>query len=314
MKKLIGKCLALFFFILSSIAVLNYLYIRTTYWKENDTKQFKNVPGNIQLANVGSSHGTESFDYTGIPYRTFNFALTGQRHVYNYAILKQYIEHFDKNAVLLIPISYFEITRIKLDFTDQRPRYYRFLDKQYIESYSFSEKLLFDLVPVLTAGNTITFIIKDQPLSAGKKIITMTGTELINYCNETYKSWTTDAPGIGIEAGEEGFAYNRNWVIKIIELCHGHGIRPVLITTPITSILNTIYAEKSPDFFDTFHRFTREITDTYPSILYFDYSHDRRFEDDFSLFNDSNHLNILGAEKFTAIVISDLESRGLIPF
>ncbi|GHU20116.1 hypothetical protein FACS1894163_13150 [Spirochaetia bacterium] len=313
MKKFIGKCLVLIFFIVSSIAVLNYLYIRTTYWKKTVTS-FRNVPDNIQLANVGSSHGERSFDYTGIPYRTFNFALSDQRHVYNYAVLAQYIEHFDKNAVLLIPISYFEITRIKSDFTDQRARYYRFLDKQYMESYSPSEKLLFDFVPVLTAGGTITFIIKDQPLS-DKGIMTMTETELINYSNEKHKSWTMgNMPNIGIEAGEEGFAYNKNWVIKIIELCHEHGIRPVLITTPITSILNTIYAENSPEFFDTFHRFTREIGDAYPSVPYFDYSHDRRFEDDFSLFHNGDHLNILGAEKFTAIVISDLQAGGLLSF
>ncbi|GHT83063.1 hypothetical protein FACS1894137_03270 [Spirochaetia bacterium] len=316
MKKFIGKCLVLFFLVLIALVVLNYLYIRTTYWKESvavTTGKFKNVPEHIQLANVGSSHGTESFDYTGIPYRAFNFALSSQRHVYNYAVLEQYIEHFDKNAVLLIPISYFEITRIKSDFTDQRARYYRFLDKQHIESYSPSEKLVFDLFPVLTAKDTILFIIKDQP-PPEKQIITMPETELIDNCDKAYKSLTTDTPGIEIEAGEEGFAYNKNWVIKTIELCHAHGIRPVLITTPITSILNTVYAEKSPDFFDTFYRFTREITDIYPSLPYFDYSHDRRFEDDFSLFGDSHHLNILGAEKFTAIVISDLQARGLLPF
>ena len=316
MKKFIGKCLILFLLISSPFIVLNSLYKRSNYWKDtvsSDTKKFKNVPGNIQLANVGSSHGELSFDYTGIPYRTFNFALSGQRHAYNYAVLEQYIGHFDKNAVLLIPISYFEITRIKLDFTDQRARYYRFLKKKHIESYSFSEKLYFDIFPILTAGKTRWFIVKDQPLP-GKKIIPMTETELIDYSNEKYKSWTTDTPDIEIEAGEEGFAYNKNWVSKIIELCHEHGLRPVLITTPITSILNTIYAEKSPDFFDTFHRFTREIGDAYPSVPYFDYSHDRRFEDDFSLFQDGDHLNIIGAEKFTAIVISDLQASGLIPF
>ncbi|GHV80558.1 hypothetical protein AGMMS49944_23490 [Spirochaetia bacterium] len=317
MKKLIVKVLALFSLVLVSLTVINYLYTNTMHWKDGvkaEIKKFENVPYHIQLANVGSSHGTVSFDYTGIPYRTFNFALGNQWHVYNYAILEQYLEHFDKNAVLLIPISYFQITRLKKDFTEQRKQYYRFLEKQHIESYSTLEKLVFDLFPVLTAKDTILFIIKDQP-PPEKQIITLPESELIDYCDKRYKSWiTTDLNDMGIEAGEEGFAYNKNWVIKTIELCHDHGIRPVLITTPITSILNTIYAEKSPDFFDTFYRFIREIGDAYPSVPYFDYSHDRRFEDDFSLFQDGDHLNIIGAEKFTAIVVSDLQVGGLLSF
>ncbi|GHV93289.1 hypothetical protein AGMMS50268_37920 [Spirochaetia bacterium] len=313
MKKFISKCIALLLLIASSIAVLNYLYIKTTYWKKTVTElteKFKDVPGGIQLANVGSSHGELGFDYTGIPYRAFNFALSSQRHIYNYALLEQYINHFDKKAVLLIPISYFEITRIQINFTDVHARYYRFLEKQFIESYSLSEKILFNFVPILTAGNTINFIIKDMPLTNEP----MTEAEFIDYCNEKYKGWTaTDNPN-EIEAGEEGFSYNQRWVIKIIEFCYAHDIKPVLITTPITSILNNIYAVQSPDFFDTFYRFTHEILEAYPSLTYFDYSHDQRFENDFSLFQDGDHLNSLGAEKFTAIVISDLQSGGLLSF
>jgi lysophospholipase L1-like esterase len=112
--------------------------------------------------------------------------------------------------------------------------------------------------------------------------------------------------------GEEGFSYNKAWVSKIIELCLAHDIQPVLITTPITSVLNTVYAERSPKFFETFYRFTRELQEAYPSVPYFDYSHDPRFENNFSLFFDGDHLNTAGAGKFTAIVVSDLQSRGLL--
>jgi hypothetical protein len=238
------------------------------------------------------------------PYRCFNFALSAQRHRYNYAVLSQYIEYFDPGATLLIPISYFEITRIKFDYRDLRARYYQFLEEQYMDRFLLSEKLLFTYAPLLNAGSSLAFLIKDIPPPRE----TLPEGELLTYCDAKWKSWNTDT-ALEIEAGEEGFVYNKEWVCRIIDLCLTHDIRPILISTPITSILNEIYAERSPAFFDTFYRFTREICDVYPSVPYLDYSHDPRFANDFLLFKDGDHLNTAGAKKFTAIVIADLQTR-----
>jgi hypothetical protein len=264
------------------------------------------VPEHLQLANVGSSHGECSFDYTDTPYPAFNLGLTAQRHMYNYAVLKQYIGCFEPGATLLIPISYFEITRIKLDYLDQRARYYFFLEDQYMDTFSFSEKLLFTYAPLLNAGSTLPVLIKDTTPPLQKE--TMPEDELHKVCDERWKFWNTDT-AFGIEAGEEGFIYNKEWVCRIIDLCLAHNIHPVLISTPITSILNEIYDERSPAFFDTFYRFTRELREAYPYVPYLDYSHDPRFTHDFSLFMDGDHLNASGAKKFTAIVIADLQAR-----
>jgi hypothetical protein len=111
---------------------------------------------------------------------------------------------------------------------------------------------------------------------------------------------------------EEGFAYNKSLVSKMIELCYANDIQPVLISTPVSYILNQIYIENSPDFFDTFYRFSRELQEAYPSLAYFDYSRDPRFENDLSLFSDTSHLNTAGAKHFTAIVIDDLKTAGIL--
>lgn len=317
MKRFAVKCLLLFTPIFSFIVLLNFFYTRTNYYLQNiasDVQKFYNVPEHIQLANIGSSHGTESFDYSDVPYTCFNFALSSQRFFYDYAILKQYITRFEKNAVLLIPISYFQIIQKKIDFQDQRDRYYRFLAVKYMDSFSIKKKLLVSL-PVLTTSPNILikYIVNDispaPPISPAFE--TMAEPELIEYCTAKHKAWTTGSE-YGFEAEEkEGFFYNKYLASQIVEFCYANDIQPVLITTPITSILNNIYTERSPDFFDTFHRFTRELQETYSGLLYFDYSHDPRFENDFSLFRNGDHLNILGREKFTAIVISDLQTSGL---
>ena len=312
MKKFARKCLLFFILILFSIGILNYFYIKTNYWNNNVlTGKFKDVPEHIQLANVGSSHGRRSFYYHNVSYISFNFALTGQRFLYDYAILKQYINRFEKNAVLLIPISYNQITSIKTNFRDQRARYYRFLDREYMDVYSIQEKILFTVVPVMTAGKTMRFIIKDQKPTAGISRMVTKEPELTKYCIKKHKSWTNNRKS-DIKAREERFTKNKYLAGQIIDLCYANNILPVLISTPITSVLNNIYMEKTPDFFDDFYRFTRELQEAYPGLHYLDYSHDPRFENDFSLFYNGDHLNIAGAEKFTPIVVSDLQKSGLI--
>jgi hypothetical protein len=315
MKRFIIKSLFLLALILSTIGILNFVYTRTNYWRTPEnfaTTKFKNVPDHIELANIGSSHGYYSFDYSELPYQCFNFALNDQYFQYDYAILQQYITKFDKNAVLLIPISYFQIMKIKTDFHGQRPRYYSFLPKKYMDYWSIYEKINSMLPEVLRAGDNLKFIINDQPSITNMLLTTMEESKLIENGISKHNDWTTDSR-FGIEGGEEGFAWNKNWASLILDLCYAHDIRPVLISVPVTSTLNNTYAEKTPDFFDIFYRFTRELQESYPSLLYFDYSHDSRFTDDHSLFLDSDHLNATGTKKFSAAVFLDLQANGLLP-
>jgi hypothetical protein len=214
---------------------------------------------------------------------------------------------------LIILIEYFEITQITLDYGDQIARYYRFLHKEIMPEYSLRDYIRYKAIPILSTGNSITLIFSDVEKEHQKNYSSMTETELIEKSERRYADFTKFEPGGGtIEAGEEGFAYNQELVCKIIELCLAHDIRPVLAATPITSTLNNIYDKRSPDFFDTFNRFAREICGKYPGLKFFNYSHDSRFVNDFSLFSNSDHLNAYGAEKFTPIVVADLEASGIL--
>jgi hypothetical protein len=322
MRKFAIKYLLFFLLIFSSIGILNYFYIKTNYWQNTIVlEKFQNIPEHIQLANVGSSHGLRNFDYSNIPYISFNFALSFQKFLYDYAILKQYINKFEKNAVLLIPISYNQITILQTNFQNQRARYYHFLDREYMDFYSMQEKMLFTVVPVMTAGNTLRFIIKDQKPAAviskttkePKLTMNMKEPRLTISCINRHRSWTNDRKS-DIKIREERFTKNKFLVSQMIDFCYANNIRPVLVSTPIASVLNNIYMEKTPDFFDDFYRFTSELQEAYPGLPYFDYSHDPRFENDFLLFNDCDHLNAAGAEKFTAIVLSDLQAGGLLNY
>lgn len=313
MKKLLFKFICLFF-PLVILLPLNILYMRTNYWQdENDVRRIKTTPYNVQLGNVGSSHGQNSFKYDVVDnYCCANLGLSAQRHSMSYLVLKQYIDHMQKNAVLLIPISYCEITNCyDVYYKEQEPRYYRILSSELIPDYSVIKRIRFDLFPILSGGRNIGKIFNDAPegdiFTLPSVSAKVNEQELPRIAEVKYSAWISPI----VDKGEEGFIYNQQALSKIIDLCHEHHIKPVLITTPIIDVLNE-YFDNHEGFFDTFYRFIDEVQEKYPDILYFDYSHDERFSPDHTLFIDSDHLNLWGAEKFTRIVVSDLENAGLL--
>ncbi len=73
----------------------------------NDTDKFLHVPTELQVINLGSSHGLNGFDYSEASIKGYNMALAAQGFYYDYRILKQYSSHLVDEAVVLLPISYF---------------------------------------------------------------------------------------------------------------------------------------------------------------------------------------------------------------
>ncbi|GHT56189.1 hypothetical protein FACS1894109_04400 [Spirochaetia bacterium] len=312
MKKFYLKCglLALIFF--SILVFLNARYVKTYAWKyQNDVEKFSHVPRNIQLANFGSSHGLLDFDWSNAPYTTFNFSLTSQRHLFDFLLLQQYSDHFAKDAVALFLIEYFEITSAVKEFPDEMPRYYRILDKQYIPDYRFTDGIRYKSFPILSAGSNVIKIFRDSTAEytvSSQWNVSMSSKPaewVLQDANHWYEAWITDAES------DEGYQYNQKLLSEILDYCFSHNIQPVLVSTPIASALNGVYAEKSPDFFNTFYRFSAEICAEYPKVPYLDYSRDTRFSDD-SLFFDTSHLNNSGTKLFTSIMIEDLEQLGLL--
>ena len=133
----------------------------------------------------------------------------------------------------------------------------------------------------------------------------MTEAELQEYCQKKHDGWRKN------EKGDEGYQLNLAEVCQLIKFCLDNGLQPVLVTTPITTVLNDIYAEDE-DFFTTFYNFIAEVQAQFPGVPYFDYSHDTDFSPKFELFTDGDHLNVYGARAFTARVVADLQNAGLL--
>lgn len=312
MKLFFIKLTLLTVLLVSAFLFLNKLYTNTNSWKdENNMYKFSNIPDNLTLANVGSSHAVFALKYDVVPeFKAFNFALAAQPYFYDYEILNKYINHFAEKAVVLIPVSYFGITRQE-DFSPFRKRYYRILDKKSMDYWSLKEYLLYSKFPILSAGIDKTrflYDISEENMSAFfNHSDFMQEDELYNYCIKKHKGWTSPE----FEFGQEGYNYNIQAVSKIIDLCYSHKLVPVLISIPITDILNSIY-EQDKDFFFIFEKFGKELCNKYPELLYFDYSRMEEISTNHKLFADGDHLNNAGAEKFTRLIVKDLIAHKLL--
>ena len=144
---------------------------------------FNFVPHNIQLANVGSSHGQCAFSWDALAaergYETFNFALTSQSFLYDYSLINMHKDDFTDGSILFIPVSYFSFNEEATDPADQEAisvRYYRILSPQYNPDYSLYKDLVTVRFPVLSAGEEIFELFKPPvifpSLSENKKNIT----------------------------------------------------------------------------------------------------------------------------------------------
>ena len=156
--------------------VLNFIFSKSYYWDVYYTEQekFRHVPENIQLTNVGSSHGVYAFDYTDFPeYTAINMAVSWQHHGYNYQILKQYVDCFSENAVILIPVSYFDITRI-----EEEPlyKYYKILEKENFPDWNVKDYFLYKVFPFFSTKEPWKKFFMNEnnsPVAAYEKVVSV---------------------------------------------------------------------------------------------------------------------------------------------
>lgn len=271
------------------------------------------VPHGIKVCNLGSSHGLYGFYWEKFPaVNGYNLAMWSQRFQIDYAVLKQFHKKLEKGAVVILPISYFDVYQYEVQGEDYRQHFYCFINPFLMQGANIAEWFKYALLPYfsLFAKDIKTFAAHGEKkpfpdLQAGRTDYP-TKDKLKESALNIYKGWTEKS------GSEEEYKKNFKYACKIIDFCHKKSFVPVLVSTPIAKELNSMYDEKWPEFWDIFYRFTRELCQKYPGLQYFDYSHDDAFlSDELHLFADASHLNSYGAMKLTATVLQDLKAAGI---
>lgn len=315
MKKLIIKSGVFLFIMIAPVLYMNHLYKNTNYFMQlNGLGKFRKIGHNIEILNLGNSHEERGIIYeNNINRKGYNLALSSQPFEYDYYILDSYSQYLKEGAVVIIPLSYFdwyykyeEIFMGNISVYNER--YYSILDRDHILNYEIKKDILYNRIPILTAGKNMKYILKDIPWE-GRKENNSVVKDIDKVASYKYKSWVEDVMVSDPGQREKTKAKNEKYLKKIIELCYLKKFVPVLVTLPMTDSLIDLFSE---EFQLDFQGNCNKILEEYPGLQYFDYSKDEKFSKNVQFFEDSDHLNTYGANEFSKQFFSDLEEYGIL--
>lgn len=306
MKKLIYKIISLCSIILIFVMILSLIF--TPFFKDKNY-EYINMPHKITLANTGSSHGVHAFDYSVYNGEAFNFAMDSQSIQYDNNLLEYYVDHFEKDSVVLIPISYFTFwsDELKSDtFDDQNQRYFSVLDADHMRFKSKTEFYINKYISAIQIADKQT-----NSVFINKKVIAEANVQKTNFTREEIGEKRATFHLSDIQNDNKLLPMNpsaEDSLISMIKLCKQKNITPILITTPYMYYYSKWF---SNDFFNEFYDEINKVCDEY-NVIYLDYSKDKHFAYEEELFNDTDHLSKKGAKVFTKIVIDDLKKNNLL--
>lgn len=309
--------------IVISISMLVVLYFLSQIWinyldessvKFLELKNNKNI-SKLKIINIGSSHTNYGIKYPE-NIKGYNLALSGQSFYYDYEILKEYHKKFDKDCIIIIPISIFSfysgenIENIDLNYVS-------FLDKKFFKMDKvkcFLQKYFTVLYPSKRIKEVCRYIFNSFKNRKLEKIFVRYPKNLsLKEKEKAVKTTALRHLGIGVINKE--FAKDKKIGIKqlvnILIFCEEKGFRPVLISTPQTYLYNDEIGEKNYQvkIYDNIKEVENQLNKKY---LYLDYSHDERFINNLEYFSDDDHLNEKGAEYFTKILLNDIKTNLLV--
>lgn len=304
------KCIAI-----PAAAVLILFLLNIPYREIDDAKYMDmwnlrmlgNQINEVEIANVGSSHGAYDFVYDGLTqdgYSCFNFGSVSQTYQYDLALLAEYGKHLDEGCVVFIPVSYFSFNNETVNATEAQAlsiKYYHCLSPKNIPNYDLYTDIVTTRLPILSAGEDLlkllpTFspslkVFAAEPIEMDEAAVA----EFANRAAMRFDRHFNNKEALFLPEREEQ-------LLSLIDYCKKHELTPVLITTPFSVYYNTPVPE---DFLDRFYgTINRIASDT--NVSYYDYSHDARFSENLTYFSDSDHLNAEGAAYFMEIIAEEV--------
>lgn len=284
-----------------------------------------NVPENIQICNFGSSHGLRSFNYDRFTdrYVCSNFGMNAQSLLYDYQILRKYQANIQSGATVFIVASYFSFFGIpeseEKAFLSKNKRYYKFLPPESILQYNWMTALYMRYLPCLTTGGLKILIKNIINLKSGNKPAKL-NEDIFNisddFWNKTTVSLDMDKDVSGLYRNHIQVQFDKSGkrirkqaafdsIYSMIDLCRKINARPILVTVPYLREYTDFIRKNDPEFFPDFYAAIEEIRRN-TGIEYYDYAFDERFCRDHSLFINSDHMNRLGARKFTNTLLHEV--------
>lgn len=257
----------------------------------------------VEVINIGSSHGLNGINPEFFTSSGFNLANITQTIYYDEALLEKYIDHMPKLKMVIIPVSYFSLHRRLENLAEDWRMYFYY----YYWGIDVPGKSVFDinkysLLTIYTPHVVMGIIRRGFDVDMAPKYSAL-GFE---GRTETDGKGITDKTGI-IRERYHAEGFNKKNVArgiadldKLLKLLKEKHITPVLVTTPV---YKTFYSHANPEILNTIQQVTDSMSRKY-GCKYISYFTDSRFT--IKDFADNDHLNYIGAEKFSKIMDSEI--------
>ena len=264
-----------------------------------NVQRYLDAPEQIQVANLGSSHGQNGFSYVNHPdLAAVNLAFGYQTLEQDERVLLNYIDDFASGSTLYIPISSFSLIAApssRSDILSLNRRFYYFMRRDLIIDFSWREWLAAMSPGLFYPSWRAEHWDSDEFEEIGDRTA-----EMIDVENDAK---TTIQGHILMHETSEGYvprAENVAALTRMVRLCKARGVTPVLVTTPFLREYNA----QIPAAFAAMQQAFLEAFTADEQVAYLDFSNDSRFVERYDLFVNSTHLNDPGAAIFTDLLLS----------
>ena len=313
MKKFLLK---MFCFILPFIILFIFAEYRLSRVENSYTFKKKNIEkqlNEIEVLNLGSSHGNYGLDSDFYSYRGYNMANVSQSLYYDSHIFNKYCDKMKNLKVVIIPVSPFTLGFKMIDSEE----YWRefFYEWFYGIPMENSSKLIdmrrFSLFALYGNKESMQYLKNPNRINIENDFKENGSNIKKQYNLEEYMGNISETEGKKRADFHEKIFDKKNidenifYLEEIVKKCREKNIVPIIITTP-TYV--TYYENLNRENLKITEQKLGEIQKKY-GVEYYNYLKDSRFvkED----FKDNDHLNPKGAEKFSKIVDMEILKKSI---
>ncbi len=297
----------------------NWLYktivLKTT--QEEHLRKGSKKKNAYDIVSFGSSYARYGFDFTECGVDGYNFGVMPQFLYYTFKMVVDYVNSYKSHAYVIIVLP---------DLVFGEPgkgkygadRYAMLLSKEAQgDEYSLKRELFVKHFPLLKPSfHNIKQCVKNITLCPKEhKEYLMDHNPMnesqveqmaIKRCNDWINQFgLKDTKSVELPASlDEKMKQSRLLLTNMIDFCLKEGLRPALVVTPVSRIMNSHLSDEFLDkvLFDNIRKANIQ------NVPMFNYMQDERFADCDNYINSADFLNHAARIRFTNIVVNDLIS------
>ena len=252
---------------------------------------------------LGSSHnyyGVIPDSVTG--YDVFNLANVSQNFEYDVRLLEQALPYMPRLNTVIVNVSYASFW--DPPFEKGREWWYEIYYRLYmdIDKYPLWSRYGMEMSKFSVFSNKIRNLLLGKPMPGCDR--RGYGLDYAEPLDDAERD--ADGPVAAARhraATKEYEAYNMEWAAKLLEMCRVHGIRVILITTPVwPTYRNSLDSAQLADM----HSLIGQLCKRY-GAEYYDFMASPEFGPE--EFHDSDHLSASGAARLSRILSSIIANR-----